>query len=114
MRIDHIAEVAIRHLLGRVFLRGLAAVVGAIFALAAIYHFTAAGLLVLEAQYGTLNARLAIGALFSAAALITIAVLWATRFKSRTEKRVATPREQQLAMLIDAVMVGYARSRKRR
>lgn len=113
MRLDQVAEAAAGHLLGRFVRRTLVALACAIFALVALYHFTVAGTFALEAQYGALQARLAIGAIYTAAALATLIGLWATRNKGMNGKQLATNRELQMVMLVEAAMLGYALARKR-
>ena len=116
MRFAHITEIAFDYLFGRLLRRAIVAALFALFALFAIYHFTVAGTLALEAEYGLLCARLIVAAIYTAAALITLIVLWATRTKPMIENQVAgaltSPRNTQIAMLIEAVMVGYTLGRK--
>jgi hypothetical protein len=116
MRLDHLASVAVDHLLGRLIKRALAAVAIVIFALVAIYHFTAAGTLALNAQVGELQAQLIVGSVYAAAALVTVVILWALRARPSA---ISAPvpsdnaREMQLVMLVEAVMLGYSLARKR-
>ena len=49
MRLDHIAEIAVEHLLGRLIRRAFIALAFGLFAITALYHFTIGGLLTLEA-----------------------------------------------------------------
>jgi hypothetical protein len=85
--------------------------------LIAIYHFTVAGTLALEQEFGVLYARLIIAGVYTAGGLITFGLLLATRPRPllKSEKpagALAKPRKMQLAMLVEAVMLGYALSRK--
>lgn len=114
MRLDHIAGMAFNQLLGRLLRRAALAIVIAVCALVALYHFTAAGSIALQAQYGLLNATLIIGGIYSALALGGAAVLWATRSKpdAPATPALAGQREMQLVMLVEAVMLGYALARK--
>jgi len=115
MRIEHIAGVAFDHIFGRMLRRALLVFIIAALGIAAIYHFTVVGTLSLEAQYGALYARLIIGAIFTTLALVAYAILWAMRAKAASAS--ATPvlsgqREMQIAMLVEAVMLGYSLARK--
>ena len=116
MQLDHLASVAIDHLLGRLIKRALVVAAAAIFALIAIYHFTVAGTLALDAQFGELQARLIVGGAYAAAALVAVAIFWAMRGKPSA---ISAPipsnnaREMQLVMLVEAVMLGYSLARKR-
>lgn len=114
MRLDHLAMAAIDHLLGRVLRRALLAILIAALMVTAIFHFTVAGTLALEIQYGAMHARLIVGAIYAALALIAFAALWAMRAKSASTSTPALggQREMQMAMLVEAVMLGYALARK--
>ena len=114
----HITEIVFYYLFGRALRRAMLVALIGVFTLAAIYHFTIAGTLALEAQYGLLYARLIVGAAYSAAALVTTIIFWAMRTKRPNEKRVVSatpaPRNAQIAMLIEAGMLGYTFGRKSR
>jgi len=114
MRLEHIAGIAFDHIFGRILRRALLAGVIAAFAVAAIYHFTVAGTLTLEAQYGALHAQLIVAAIYTASAAVSYAILWAMRSRtaSTSAPALSAPRETQLAMLVEAVMLGYALARK--
>jgi hypothetical protein len=113
-----IAEIVFSYLFGRALRRAMLVVFIGVLTFTAIYHFTIAGTLALEAQYGLLYARLIVGAAYSAAALVTTIIFWAMRTKRPNEKRVvgatAAPRNAQIAMLIEAGMLGYTFGRKSR
>jgi hypothetical protein len=57
-----IAEIVFNYLFGRALRRAMLVALIGVFTLTAIYHFTIAGTLALEAQYGLLYARLIVGA----------------------------------------------------
>ena len=116
MRINQIAEIAVEHLLGRIIRRMLIAAVFALCAIAALYQFTAASLLALEAPYGPLDARLIVGVAYAVIGMIALAAFWVNRSGRGVEassKAVTAPRELQLVMLVEAVMLGYELARKR-
>ena len=77
---------------------------------------TIAGTLGLETEYGILYARLIVAAIYLAAALSVLIVLWATRsmppIKAQTADAKMSLRDTQIAALIEAVMLGYAMARK--
>jgi len=114
MRLEQMAGIAFDHIFGRILRRALLAGVVVGLAVAAIYHFTVAGTVTLEAQYGALHAQLIVAAIYTALALISYAILWAMRSRSAGDSAPAlsTPREAQMAMLVEAVMLGYALARK--
>jgi type VI protein secretion system component VasK len=116
MRLSDLSEIAVSVLFGRLLRRALGAALLMLFALIAVYHFTVAGTLALDAEVGVLYARLIVAAIYTAAALITLIVLWATRTKPLIEDQTAdalmSPRNAQVAMLVEAAMLGYALARK--
>ena len=79
----------------------------------ALYFFTVAGTIALETRYGALDARVIVGAIYAAVAIITT-IVWATRGKpaSSSAPVLSGQREMQIAMLVEAVMLGYALARK--
>lgn len=76
----------------------------------------------MELQVGALYARLIIAGLYTLAAAVTIAVFWATRAVPSNGKHEALDRLQgqaaadlklvQLAMIVEAVLLGFALSRR--
>jgi len=116
MRLSHITEFAINHLFSRLKRRAIGASLLLLFTLVAVYYFTIAGTQALEAEYGLLHARLIVAAIYTAAAVIALIVLWATRTKplimDQTANALMSPRNAQIAMLIEAAMLGYALARK--
>ena len=114
MRLDRIAASAMKELAGRLMRRAAAAALMALFALIAIYQFTVAGTIALETQHGALNAHLIVAGIYVALALAAFGVFWAMRTKPIDNALPALnqPREMQLIMLVEAVMLGYALARK--
>ncbi len=115
MRKKHAARASLSHLLHRVLWRALLAIVVAICAIVAICQFTAAGYLALEAQYGALQAKLFIGALYIGIGLIAGAGIWALRNIGTGVAAPSTPasrRKLKGVMLAEAVMLGFALARK--
>ncbi len=116
MRLSDVPEFAVHLLFSRLLRRAFVAALLVLFALIAVYHFTVAGTLALDAEFGVLQARLIVAAIYTAAALVALIVLWATRSKSPIDDAaagaLASPRNMQMAMLIEAVMLGYSLARK--
>jgi len=115
MRIDELASLALNTLLGALLRRAAVAAVLVLFALVALYQFTVAGTVALELEYGPLNAHLIVGAVYLVLAFIAMAVLWNMRSRQRTPGSVPAlgePRQMQLVMLVEAVMLGYSLARK--
>lgn len=115
MQVDQIVALTVSHLFGRMLRRAVAAVLVAIFLMIAIYHFTIAGTIELETQFGALHARLIIGGIYTVLALISLAVFFALRARpanGAAAPALSQPREMQLVMLVEAVMLGYSLARK--
>jgi type VI protein secretion system component VasK len=115
MRIDNILTAATDQLLWPLLRRALLVLAFAILAMIAVYHLTIAGNIALAHRFGDLNARLIIGAIYAALALLSLIVLWAMRGKPA--KLADTPalqrvRETHLVMLVEAAMLGYTLARK--
>ena len=109
MRLEDIAGLAFDHIFRRIFVRALIAFAVAAFGIVAFYHFTIAGAIALEAQFGEVHARLIVGAIYLAVA-IAFAILWAVRGRapSSSAPALSSQRDMQIAMLVEAVMLGYA------
>jgi hypothetical protein len=116
MRLDHLIAVATEHFVGRLLRRSLIAIVMAACAVVALYHFTKAGTIALQGQYGDLDARLIVGGIYALVSIISLGILWAMRPKPANlagPPALSNSREMQLVMLVEAVMLGYALARKR-
>jgi len=106
-------EKIVQRVFSRIFRRALLALLVAVFAVVAIYYFTAAGSIALETEYGLLHARLIVGGIYAALA-IGCTIWWAVQGKTAKSSApaVSGQRETQIAMLVEAVMLGYALARK--
>jgi hypothetical protein len=116
MRLDHLIAVTAEHVVGRLLRRALIAIVMAACAVVALYQFTLAGTIALQGQYGELYARLVVGGIYALLSIISLSILWAMRAKPAAlagTSALSNPREMQLVMLVEAVMLGYALARKR-
>lgn len=121
MRLTEIAEGAIGGVVARYVRRAiLVALIGAC-AIVALYYANGAASLALAERYGTLYAYLIMAGVYVVAALMALGALYATRHRSAATQTAAdtagagllsSPRNMQIAMLIEAVMLGYALARK--
>jgi hypothetical protein len=120
MRLTDIAEGAINQLLGRYIRRAmLLALIGAL-AIVMLYYASAAASLALALQFGPLHAYLFMAAIYATAAAVAFAVFYATRNRAVARQAaqanatglLSSPRNMQIAMLIEAVMLGYTLARK--
>jgi hypothetical protein len=117
MQLGHITEFAIDRLFGRLLRRAAGFALMVLFALIALYHFTVAGMMALEGVYGVLTARLIVAAIYLAATLTVLIVLYATRTKvigAASGDAVVAQRDMQIAALVEAAMLGYTMARKTR
>lgn len=101
------------HMVGRLLRRALLAIVFIALAVIAIYHFTIAGTLALEQHFSAIETRLIVGGVYGFIALVC-AICWLVLRRpagSRTPA-LAQNRDMQIAMLVEAVMLGYSLSRR--
>lgn len=121
MRLTDIAEATVSHLIGRLLRRAILFVVLGVFAIIAFYYGSAAGTIALTEQYGSLNAYMIMTAGYAVAAAIVLIIIYATRAKpvfkplpsqEKAANLLSSPRNMQIAMLIEAVMLGYSMGRK--
>jgi type VI protein secretion system component VasK len=114
MNFNNLIAAATERLLGRMLRRAFVVVVMGVCAIIALYHLTIAGQTALTGQFGDLNARLIIGAVYAAMALISLVIFWAMRGKSAGSVTpvLSKPAEMQSVMLVEAAMLGYALARK--
>ena len=100
--------------LGRLLWRAMLAFVVVIFGIVAVYHFTAAGTLALATRFGDLHAQLIVAAIYTVIVAISLTILWATSRKRAKPKppTMSNPRATQIAMLIEALVVGFSLARK--
>jgi len=118
MQLSEITGAAFSIVFGRLLRRAVAAVAFLLFALVALYYLTTAGLVALETSYGILYARLIVGAVYAVAAAFPLVVLVVNRPKSSivapTSDDQISPRNLQITMLVEAVMLGYMLANKAR
>jgi hypothetical protein len=115
MSLANMAASATERLLGALLWRLLLVLLTVLFAIAALYHITVAGTVALELQFGMLYARLIVGGIYAALALVSAGTLWIVSRKTAPAPTPDAPpsaRAMQLAALIEAVMLGYSVSRK--
>jgi hypothetical protein len=111
MHLSEIAGSALSALMGRLVRTVIAALALLLFGLIALYYLTTAGLVALETSYGVVYARLIVGAVYAVAAAIPFVFLMVNRPKAAiaapTGDGQMSPRNAQITMLVEAVMLGY-------
>ena len=114
MRVDHIAAAVIGTLIGRLVRRALVIAISGICLAVALYHVTIAGTLALDDQFNAIDARLVVGGIYALVGVVALGIFWQMGKSSSADgKALAAPRQMQLVMLIEAVMLGYQLARKR-
>ena len=118
MQLSEIAGSALSAVFGRLVRQLVAALALLLFGLIALYYLTTAGLVALEASYGVLYARLIVGVIYAIAAAIPLVVLVVNRAKPAIAAPAGdgqiSPRNMQITMLVEAVMLGYMLASKAR
>jgi hypothetical protein len=114
MRLDNIIATATDHLVGRLLRRAQVAVVMGTCAIIALYHHDCgqyhAHRPVRRSQHAADHRRD-----LRSLALISLMILWAMRAKPAKlagAPALSNPREMQLVMLVEAVMLGFALAQK--
>jgi hypothetical protein len=118
MNLTNIAGLAVGRIAGRLARRAAGWLVVVIFMLAAIYQATTAASSWLELEFGVVQAHLIIAAFYVVAALVVVAILWATsRRPSPTVSQhvgaLHSQPEVQLASIVEAMLLGYSLSRRK-
>lgn len=117
MALTDIATTAISRIAGKLARRMAGWLLVGIFGLAALYQASVAGILALEAEFGSVYAHLLIAGFYAFVAIAVVAVLWVTvrrPFADRNRASLAKlPIEAQIATLVEALLLGYAMSRKK-
>lgn len=114
MRFDQLVASFIAEIAGRLIRRVAVGIAMTALAVVALYHFGDAAVVALDNQFGFIHAHLIMGGIFAFAAFVALVILWAMRGKlAGSDPRMPNaPREIHLAMLIEAVMLGYALAQK--
>ena len=113
MRLDQVTGSILDQLFGRLLRRALLAAAVVTLAIIAVYHFTIAGTLALEQHFTAIEARLIVGGIYAFVALVC-AICWMILRRPAISRApaLAQARDMQIAMLVEAVMLGYALSRR--
>jgi hypothetical protein len=118
MAVIDIVSATIGRIAGRLVRRVVCWALVGIFGLAALYQASVAGVVALEAQFGAVYAHLMIAGLYALVAIGIVTFLWVTTRRSFVGKEykeslAALPPELQAATIVEALLLGYAMSRKK-
>src|SRR5689334_4063666 len=119
MGLADLAGATIGRIVGRLVRRVVCWALVGLFGLAAIYQLSVAAVIALEAQVGALYAHLIIAGIYIVLAAGIVAFLWVTvnRAFAKEEYRKSLaelPAEAQVATIIEAMLLGYAMSRRKK
>ena len=118
MRLTDIAEATVSHLVARLLRRAILFALLGILAIVALYYASAAGSVALALEYGPVTAYLIMAGIYALLAIGVVITLLATRTRAvpaqdKVANALSSPRNMQIAMLVEAVMLGYTLARKR-
>jgi len=90
-----------------------------LFGLAALYQASVAAIVALETYFGAVYAHLMIAGVYALAAIGIVVFLWVTVRRPFADEEyrktlAKLPAEAQVATLVEALLLGYAMSRKRK
>ncbi|GEM_PF-1295790 len=117
MRLTDLAEFNISQMVWRLTRRAIGFALVGLLAVVVLYYVSAAGTLALALEFGPLYAYLIMAAIYAAVATVVLIALYATRTKplpaqEKMANALSSPRNMQIAMLVEAVMLGYSLARK--
>jgi hypothetical protein len=117
MALTDIATTAISRIAGRLARRIVGWSLVGIFGLAALYQASVAAVVALEAEFGSVYAHLIVAGCYALVAIAVVAILWVTvprPFAAQDRASLAKlPIEAQIATIVEALLLGYAMSRKK-
>ena len=118
MALTDIASATIGRIAGRLMRRVACWLLVGLFALVALYQASVAVAVALEAKFGALYAHLMIAGFYALAAIAILAFLWFSVPRPLLDddyrKSLAKlPAEARVATIIEALLLGYAMSRRK-
>jgi hypothetical protein len=118
MALTDAATAAVGRLASRLVRRMVLWALVGIFGLVALYQASVAAVVALEAQFGAFYAHLIIAAFFALLAGGIVGFLWFTARRPALKKKhreslAELPPELQAATIVEAMLLGYAMSKKK-
>lgn len=119
MTLSAIASATIGRLASQLMRRAAGWALVAVFALAALYQASVAAVLALEEMFGAVYAHLMMAGFYALLMTAVVVLLWVTVRRpfadNEFRKSLATlPPEGQIATVIEALLLGYAMSRRKK
>ncbi len=117
MRLTDLAEAMIGPIVGRLVRRAVLFALLGVLAIVTLYYASAAGTVALALEYGPVTAYLIMAGVYAIAAIAVLIAILATRSRplptqDKAAAALSSPRNMQIAALIEAVMLGYTLARK--
>jgi hypothetical protein len=118
MALTDIVSATVGRIIGRLMRRVVCWALVGIFGLAALYQASVAAVVALEAVFGAFYAHLMIAGFYALVAIAVVIFLWITVRRPLLDddyrKSLAKmPAEAQVATIIEALLLGYAMSRRK-
>ena len=118
MALTDIATAAIGRIVSGLVRRVVLWTLVGIFGLAALYQASVAAVVALEAQLGAVYAHLLVAGVYALLGIGVVVFLWVTVrrpfvAKEHRESLAALPPELQAATIVEALLLGYAMSRRK-
>jgi len=117
MRLTDIAEATVSQVAGRLMRRAVLFALLGILAIVTLYYASAAGGVALALAYGPITAYLIMAGIYALLAIAVLITIVATRSKAAAVPDsvagpLTSPRNMQIAALVEAAMLGYTLARK--
>lgn len=117
MRLTDIAEATVSQVAGRLMRRAVLFALLGILAIVTLYYASAAGSVALALAYGPITAYLIMAGIYALLAVAVLITIVATRSKPAAvpdslASPLTSPRNMQIAALVEAAMLGYTLARK--
>jgi hypothetical protein len=118
MALTDLAGATIGRIVGRLARRVVCWALVGLFGLAALYQASVAAVVGLETVIGAFYAHLAIAGFYAFAAVVVLGYLWISARRALPDKKyreslAELPTEARVATIIEAMLLGYAMSRRK-
>jgi hypothetical protein len=118
MGLSDLAAATIGRIVGGLVRRAVCWALVGLFGLAALYQASVAAVVALEAEFGAVYAHLMLAGFYALAAIGVLVFLWITVRRPFVDEEyrkslAQLPAEAQVATVIEALLLGYAMSRRK-
>lgn len=117
MRLTEIVEATVSQIVGRLMRRAVLFALLGLLTIVMLYYASAAGSVALALAYGPITAYLIMAGIYALLAIAVLITIAATRTKAAAApdglaSPLTSPRNMQIAALVEAAMLGYTLARK--